>query len=192
MPIILTVTEDIMHEYASYYQRSVNPINSSFGQQQKVSYMPPTVWIRKHYPECISGEESEDDDECGCVTHGNDECLKDVVCKKCKSCMAWQGYSEDQTICIDCNKGGESEEATCRGCTTEYIPDEDDSGYCTNKCYTNTCDKLEKAVSVRCDHCRRSVPYLTGYYNRVTESLDDMCVDCVSKNRVINYETDSE
>ena len=41
--------------------------------------------------------------ECECLTHGYDKCQKDVVCKECHSCMAWHGYSEDQTICITCN-----------------------------------------------------------------------------------------
>lgn len=34
----------------------------------------------------------------------------------------------------------------CRGCSTEYIADEYKSGYCNNKCYVNTCDKLHQAV----------------------------------------------
>ena len=41
--------------------------------------------------------------ECNCLTHGYDKCQKDVLCEECHSCMAWGGYSEDQTICITCN-----------------------------------------------------------------------------------------
>ena len=41
--------------------------------------------------------------ECECLTHGYDKCQKNVLCKECHSCMAWQGYSEDQIICATCN-----------------------------------------------------------------------------------------
>ena len=46
--------------------------------------------------------------ECNCLTHGYDKCQKDVVCKECHSCMAWHGYSEDQTVCITCNMANEA------------------------------------------------------------------------------------
>jgi hypothetical protein len=41
--------------------------------------------------------------DCKCLTHGQDKCLKEFVCKECHSCMNWMGYEEGQETCIDCN-----------------------------------------------------------------------------------------
>ena len=42
---------------------------------------------------------------CPCVLRQKlDKCQKDVQCDSCGCCMAFQGYSEDQTTCLDCEE----------------------------------------------------------------------------------------
>jgi len=39
---------------------------------------------------------------CECFKHGKDKCCREKNCKKCGSCMLWQGYSRDMELCINC------------------------------------------------------------------------------------------